>query len=64
MIKVVGKRSPRWAIWARMTIPCKDGLLYLTRLRVVATPWFGVYVHDIHEDDGDRDPHDHWLVCF
>lgn len=42
-----------------MTIPCKDGTDYLVRLRVVQTPWFGVYLHDIHEDDGDRDPHNH-----
>jgi hypothetical protein len=57
--KVQGKRSPRWAIWQRMTIPCKDGLTYLVRLRVLQTPWFGIYLHDIHEDDGDRDPHNH-----
>ncbi len=57
--KVVGKRSPRWAVWARMTIPCKGGLQYLTRLRIVQTPWFGIYVHDIHEDDGDRCCHNH-----
>ena len=57
--KVQGKRSPRWAVWARMTIPCKDGTDYLVRLRVVQTPWFGLYLHDIHEDDGDRAPHNH-----
>lgn len=56
---VTGQRSPRWAVWARMTIPCKDGLRYLVRLRIVQTPWFGVYLHDIHEDDGDRCPHNH-----
>jgi hypothetical protein len=32
---------------------------YLVRLRIVQTPWFGIYLHDIHEDDGDRDPHNH-----
>lgn len=58
-LRVQGKRSPRWAIWARMTIPCKDGTDYLVRLRIVQTPWFGLYVHDIHEDDGDRHPHNH-----
>ena len=57
--KVRGRRSPRWAVWARMSIPCKGGLLYLVRLRIIATPWFGIYVHDIHEDDGDRDCHNH-----
>lgn len=58
-VKVVGKRSPRWSIWSRMTIPCKGGLRYLVRLMVFQCPLFGVYVHDIHEDDGDRDPHNH-----
>ncbi len=57
--KVQGKRSPRWAFWARMTIPCKGGLTYLVRLRIFQTPWFGVYIHDIHEDDGDWRPHNH-----
>lgn len=57
--KVVGQRSPRWAFWQRMTIPCQDGLVYLVRLRIVQTPWFSVYLHDIHEPDGDRDPHNH-----
>jgi len=43
----------------RMTIPCFDGTDYLVRLRVVQTPWFGIYLHDIHKDDGDRAPHNH-----
>lgn len=58
-VKVKGKRSPRWAFWQRMTIPCKDGTDYLVRLRIVQTPIFAIYLHDIHEDDGDRDPHNH-----
>lgn len=57
--QVVGRRSPRWAWWSRMTIPCENGLLYLARLRIIQTPWFGVYLHDIYEPDGDRHPHDH-----
>jgi len=40
-------------------IPCENGLLYLARLRLIQTPWFGVYVHDIYEPDADRDPHNH-----
>lgn len=58
-VKVQGRRSPRWAVWQRLTIPCKDGTNYLVRLRIVQTPWFGIYLHDIHEDDGDRAPHNH-----
>lgn len=59
MSNVQGQRSPRWAFMQRMTIPCENGLDYLTRLRLVQTPWFGVYLHDLYEPDGDRDPHDH-----
>jgi hypothetical protein len=58
-MKVTGQRSPRWALWKRMTIPCLDGTDYLVRLRIVQTPWFGIYLHDIHKDDGDRAPHNH-----
>lgn len=58
-----GRRSPKWAIWKRMTIPCQnkkgEAVPYLARLRIVQTPWFGVYLHDIYEPDGDRHPHDH-----
>jgi hypothetical protein len=46
-------------LWKKMTIPCENGLVYLARLRVLQTPWFGVYVHDIYEPDGDRHPHNH-----
>lgn len=53
-----GQRSPRWALLKRFTIPCQDGLIYLARLRIVQTPWFGIYVHDIYEPDGG-DPHNH-----
>jgi hypothetical protein len=42
-----------------MTIPCQDGLVYLVRLRIIQTPWFGVYLHDIYEPDADREPHNH-----
>lgn len=56
---ITGQRSPRWAFMQRMTIPCENGLNYLTRLRVIQTPWFGVYLHDLYEPDSDRDPHDH-----
>lgn len=56
---VTGKRSPRWAFWLRMVIPCDEHAYYLVRLRLIQTPWFGVYLHDIHEPDSGRDPHDH-----
>lgn len=57
--RVEGQRSPRWALWRWMTIPCENGLMYLVRLRIIQTPWFGIYLHDIYEPDADRDPHNH-----
>lgn len=59
MKKVEGQRSPRWAMNAKMAIPCRDGIPYLFRRRLIQTPWFGVYLHDIFEPDADRDPHNH-----
>lgn len=55
----VGQQSPRWAFMSRFAIPCPSGEMYLFRLRIVQTPWFSVYLHDVFEADGDRDPHDH-----
>lgn len=54
-----GKQSPNWAFWQRFMIPCENGEDYLFRLRILDTPWFGIYLHDIFEPDGDRDPHNH-----
>lgn len=48
----------RWAFMEGMDIGA-DGDPYLDRLRIVQTPWFGVYLHHIHRPDKDRDPHDH-----
>lgn len=56
---VLGRRSPRWAINSKMLIPCHDGSKYLFRRRLIQTPWFGVYLHDIFREDKDYDPHDH-----
>lgn len=54
-----GKPSPRWAFFSRYFIPCHGGEQYLTRLRIVDTPWFGIYLHDIFHPDDGRNPHDH-----
>lgn len=48
----------RWAFLEGMDIGA-EGDPYLDRLRIVQTPWFGVYLHHIHRADRDRDPHDH-----
>lgn len=57
---VTGKRGSeiRWAFLQGLDIGA-DGDPYLDRLRVIQTPWFGLYLHHIHRPDQDRDPHDH-----
>lgn len=55
---VQGQRSPRWAINTRMVIPCENGEDYLIRRRLIQTPLFGIYVHDLLAPDKE-DPHDH-----
>lgn len=59
MTKVSGQRSPKWAFNATMLIRCTNDEPYLFRRRIIQTPWFGVYLHDIFEPDTDQDPHDH-----
>jgi hypothetical protein len=57
----MGQASPRWALLQPFDIYAKDGSgdVYLHRLRIVRTPWFAVYLHDLNLPDADRDPHDH-----
>lgn len=57
--RVEGTRSPQWAFMKKMLIPCRDGIPYLFRIRVIQTPWFAIYLHDIFQPDTDADPHDH-----
>jgi hypothetical protein len=64
------QQSPRWAFMKPFDIYAKDGsgVVYLHRLRIVQTPWFAVYLHDLNLPDSDRDPHDHpwsfWSVVL
>jgi hypothetical protein len=37
----------------------RNGRLFMDRLKVLKTPWFGIYLHCIHGPDVDPDPHDH-----
>lgn len=53
--------SKRWKILSKMIIGKQDNPM-LKRIRVVQTPWFGIYLHFIYREDMDRDPHDHpWV---
>jgi hypothetical protein len=50
----------RWSLFSRFDIADvgRPGI-YLTRWRLLQTPWFGIYVHCIRRPDGDRHLHDH-----
>ena len=47
-----------WSALTAMRVQ-RDDALFLSRLRLVKTPWFGIYLHVIHRPDVDPDPHDH-----
>lgn len=50
----------RWSIFRWYVIPDPEGgQTYLKRLRIIQTPWFGIYIHWIYLPDDDRHPHDH-----
>lgn len=37
----------------------KDGIVHFRRYRVLSTPWFNIYIHNILQSDRDEDMHDH-----
>lgn len=51
--------NQRYGLWSRMTLKDPAGAVYLKRLRIIQTPFFGVYLHDILSPDSDRVPHSH-----
>lgn len=58
--KLASNRSPNWAFMQRFEIPNYDSEgNYLTRWRVVQTPWFGIYVHRFDGPDPRPTLHDH-----
>lgn len=58
--KLASGRSPRWAFMERFEVPDYDGDgNYLTRLRIIQTPWFGVYLHRFDGPDPRPTLHDH-----
>lgn len=59
--------DPNWGLWRwHDIIPTGETEVYLRRLYLVQTPWFGVKLHWIHRPDTDRHLHDHpwWFVSF
>lgn len=53
--------STQWAFMEYNDIPSSvdPSNVYLRRLRIIQTPWFGLYLHWINEPDSARHVHDH-----
>jgi len=53
--------SPRWAFLEGFEIPDLNNpdVMYLARIRVVQTPWFGIYIHRIGTPDSRKVLHSH-----
>jgi len=54
-----GDESPRWSFMRVRKIRGRDGSVYLWRLYILSTPWFGVMLHRIFRPDRQRDLHGH-----
>lgn len=51
-------RKRRWGLLQTFVIGKQDNPM-MKRLRLIQTPWFGVYLHFIYREDLDPVPHDH-----
>lgn len=60
MKKLAANRSPLWAFMQRFDVPNYDtDGNYLTRWRLIQTPWFGIYLHRFEGPDPRPTLHDH-----
>lgn len=58
--RLANNRSARWAFMERFEVPDYDGDgNYLTRWRIVQTPWFALYLHRFDGPDPRSTLHDH-----
>lgn len=59
--KLASNRSPNWAFMERFEVPDYDHpeRIYLTRWRLIQTPWFGIYLHRFDGPDPRPTLHDH-----
>lgn len=58
--KLAQGRSSRWAFLDKFEVPEYDGVgTYLTRYRLIRTPWFGIYLHRFTGPDPRPTLHDH-----
>lgn len=61
MKRLASNRSPKWALMEKFVVPNfdTDDETYLTRWRLIQTPWFGIYLHRIGTPDSRPTLHDH-----
>lgn len=58
--RLASGRNPRWALWDRFTVPNYDSDgNYLTRWRIIQTPFGGIYLHRLDGPDPRTTLHDH-----
>lgn len=59
--RLASNRSARWAFMERFDVPDYDHpeRNYLTRIRLIQTPWFGIYLHRFDGPDPRPTLHDH-----
>ncbi len=58
--KLASGRSARWAFMERFEVPDYDGdTNYLTRTRIIQTPWAALYLHRFDGPDPRPTLHDH-----
>lgn len=59
--RLASNRSPRWAFMERFEVPNLDNPTetYLSRLRIIQTPWFALYLHRMDGPDSRPTLHDH-----
>jgi hypothetical protein len=60
--RIADNRSANWALFERpIRIPDYDdpSKVYLTRWRLISTPWFAIFVHRLDGPDPRATPHDH-----
>lgn len=50
--------NKRWKFMSTFVIGKQESPM-IKRVRLIQTPWFGIYVHFIYREDLDRDLHDH-----
>lgn len=53
------KLKASWKFFKKEVIVDSDGNDYLRRWKLIQTPWFGIFIHNILRSDTDRDLHDH-----